>query len=103
MSSSFAKHSACPLRCLIAPLSFLRPEKEPDGDELELVVERGAAAVEMRLLRRGREVGRLAAERSCRRSGLLLRKSPRGPAWCRSLLLEAASEWAREAEAKGHS
>jgi len=52
-------------------------------------------------LRRGREVGRLAAERSGRRPGLLLRKSPHGPAWCRSLLLEAASEWAREAETKG--
>jgi hypothetical protein len=87
----------------MTPLSFLRPEKEPDGDELELVVERSAAVVEMRLLRRGREVGRLAAERSERRSGLLLRKSPHGPAWCRSLLLEAASEWARETETQGRS
>jgi len=102
MSNSFlARHPACPLRRLMMPLSFLRPEKEPDGDELELVVERGDAAVEMWLLRRGREVGRLAAERSGRRPGLLLRKSPHGPAWCRSLLLEAASEWAREAEMKG--
>ena len=96
MSSSFAKRPACPLRCLIAPLSFLRPEKEPDGDELELVVERGAAAVEMRLLRRGREVGRLVAERGARPSGVRLRKAPHGPRWCRSLLLEAVGEWSRE-------
>jgi len=102
-NSFFARRPACPLRCLMTPLSFLRSEEEPDGDELELVVERGDAAVEMRLLRCGREVGCLAAERAGRRPGLLLRKSPRGPAWCRSLLLEAASEWAREAEAEKRS
>lgn len=103
MSNSFlTRHPSCPLRYLMTPLSFLRPEEEPDGDELELVVERGNAAVEMRLLRCGREVGRLAAERAGRRPGLQLRKSPHGPAWCRNLLLEAASEWAREAEAEKH-